>query len=60
MLWASGEEQMFLNLSAAAPLTPDGCEAQAIGYVEKQAPLLTVDAWRVVHTQLQCINRRVV
>jgi len=52
MLWASGEEQLFLNLSAAAALTPNGCEAQAIGYVENQAPLITVDAWRVLHTQM--------
>ena len=52
MLWASGEDALFANLSTAVPLTPDGCEAQAIGFVENQAPLFTADAWRVVHTQM--------
>ena len=43
----SGED--FKQLSAANPLTPAGCKAQSVPFVEIQTPMVTAAAWATVH-----------
>ena len=46
----SGED--FEQLTATNPLTPAGCAAQSVPFVEIQTPMATAAAWATVHDRI--------